>query len=72
MLVHVFRVPHIEGGARIVVDVSDKDLVIFILEKLITEDDAKDLQAGLNADLSPILARGELLDLGKLVSIAGC
>jgi hypothetical protein len=44
----VFRVPRIEGGARVVVHYSGKDLVVFLTEEVMTEDEAQELQAALN------------------------
>lgn len=67
MLVHVFRVPQIEGGARTVIHDGGQDWVVFMLEEDITEEGAEALQAAMNTTWLRVLLCGVLPDLGSLL-----
>lgn len=67
MLVHVIRVPQIEGGAKVVIEGDlAQDWVVFMLEKDITVQGARLLQDALNAMWIQVLQTG-----GPLPDLAG-
>jgi hypothetical protein len=58
MLVHVIRVPYIEGGARVVVHDGGYDCAIFMLEEAITREAAAALAEALNLSWIVLLSCG--------------